>query len=139
MAKWLARSMPLPELLLVSDAKRTRETCALVQEVLPGLPAEFDRRLYNGNLDDIFEVLNEQGKAQSVMLIAHNPGIHELCETLAGPQGSNPDALNRLRYRFPTAAIAEIALDVSWRDLHPGCGILTRFTTPAMIGGVDED
>lgn len=139
MARWLGGAMALPDLVIVSDARRTRETCALVQEVLPGLAVAFDRRLYNANLDDLLEVLNEQGTLQTLMLIAHNPGIHDLCETLADPRRGDAAALNRLRQRFPTAAIAEIGIGCDWRALHAGCGELTRFTTPAMIGGVDED
>lgn len=139
MARWLEGAMPLPDLVLVSDARRTRETCALIQDVLPGLAVEFDRRLYNANLDDILAVLNEQGALQTLMLIAHNPGIHDLAETLADSQYSDSAALNRLRHRFPTAGVAELDITCEWRDLHPGCGVLTRFTTPAMIGGVDED
>jgi phosphohistidine phosphatase len=54
------------------------------------------------------------------MLIAHNPAIQDLALALAlgGP------ALDGLREKFPTGALATVELDIQrWRDLDHGMAI----------------
>ena len=67
-----------------------------------------------------------------MLLIGHNPGMHELALTLVGAdaltQGS-PDT-QRLAEGYPTAALAEFAIDGSWRSLGEGGGRLLRFVKP---------
>jgi phosphohistidine phosphatase len=49
------------------------------------------------------------------MLIGHDPAIHEL--TVALPR-ETPE-LDRVRRKFPTAAIATLTFEGAWRDLAP--------------------
>ncbi len=48
--------------------------------------------------------------------------------------------MERLRRKFPTAALAVIDFDgESWAELEPDAGRLERFVTPAELdGGQDE-
>jgi phosphohistidine phosphatase len=60
----------------------------------------------------------------SVLVIGHNPGIHELALELAGPA-------RELTGKFPTAALATFAFDGSaWGELGPEATELVTLTRP---------
>ena len=60
----------------------------------------------------------------SVLLIGHNPGLHDLAHLLAPP---GPDAL-------PTAALAELRLEIeTWHDARPGCALLQQLVLPRSL------
>jgi phosphohistidine phosphatase len=66
---------------------------------------------------------------ESLMLIGHNPGIEELALSLAG----SGDELPAMRRKYPTAALATLAVDGPWRDLAPGGAELTDFVKPKQL------
>jgi len=72
---------------------------------------------------------------RSVLLIGHNPGLHELAQLLAGPPKLAPasDATRRLAVAFPTAALAEFAVPGPWWSLESGGGRLLRFLAPNEV------
>lgn len=121
-----------PELVLCSSALRTRETLA---RVLPGLGPELTVRieasLYSFDADALLQRLQQlPADVGSVMLIGHNPAMHELASLLAG----GGDRLDELRRGFPTAALGELDLGVgSWSELAPGTGLLSRFIVPREL------
>lgn len=129
----------VPELILVSPAKRTRETVEMVQPRLgPDIPIELDRRLYLASAGVILERLRQvRDDVASVMIVGHNPGLERLARELAatGDQAN----LARLRRKYPTAALAVIEFAVSqWRRLKPGNGRLTAFVTPRDLHLEDD-
>jgi phosphohistidine phosphatase len=65
------------------------------------------------------------------MLIGHNPAIQELALRLAG-KGAQ---LERLREKFPTAALATLTFTAGWRQLRPGVTELVAFVTPSELSG----
>jgi phosphohistidine phosphatase len=68
-----------------------------------------------------------------VLLVGHNPGLHELALGLAMAEES-PE-LDRLREKFPTCALARIDFAVPrWQELGPGKGRLGLLVTPAELG-----
>ena len=74
---------------------------------------------------------------RSVLLIGHNPGMHDLALQLAGAQAINRGGANEraLAAGFPTGALAEFVVAGSWWDLRDGGGRLVRFLTPRMLEG----
>jgi len=77
-------------------------------------------------------VLHEVAETvRSVLLIAHNPGLHELAQELAGsaPEGTE----RRLRAKFPTAALAEFMVSGLWSEVGRRTTSLVRFVTPAEL------
>jgi phosphohistidine phosphatase len=131
MGAWLAAEGYRPDVVLCSNAARTRETLELVKPSLPaGVRIEYLRALY---LAPPREMLTEIGKlpptAATVMLLGHNPGIGSLCSLLAG--GGDAKALAHMHGKFPTAAIAVLRFEVAqWSDLAPGSGTLLAFQRP---------
>jgi phosphohistidine phosphatase len=65
----------------------------------------------------------------SVMLIGHNPGLHELAVTLA----SSGDELQRLEAKFPTAALATLSLAETWSQVAPAGSTLEAFVVPKQL------
>ena len=121
-----------PELVLCSSALRTRETLA---RILPGLGSELTVRIepsvYSFDADALLQRLQQlPADVGSVMLIGHNPAMQELASLLA----AGGDRLDELRRGFPTAALAELDLGGSWRELAPGKRRLTRFIVPRELG-----
>lgn len=103
-----------PQIVLVSAAKRTRETWALVAPFFPKAQVRFVEQLYNAPADLILREAEEAG-AERVMVIAHNPGLHELASRLAHRMNAME---SRVRTKFPTAAAAFFTRkddDASWK------------------------
>ena len=66
--------------------------------------------------------------ADRLMIVGHNPGMHELVIVLAaGPR----ELRDEVAHKFPTAALAEVSFDVdAWADVEPGTGVLRSFVKP---------
>jgi len=124
-----------PDLVLVSTALRTRQTWEAVAPALPAAtPVLFEDALYGACRTEIVERLRRiDDGTGSVMVIGHNPALERLADSLVDGAG-DADALDRLAEKFPTAALAEIALDIaSWVALDDGCGTLESFTRPVDL------
>ena len=67
----------------------------------------------------------------SVLLIGHNPAIQELALSLGG----RASAVDAIRQKFPTAALATLIFDAPWEQLSPGGAQLTGFAKPRDLEG----
>jgi phosphohistidine phosphatase len=68
-------------------------------------------------------------EVESVMVIGHNPGMEGLALELA----AGGDDLDRMREKFPTAALAALAFDGAWSELAPGGAELVSFVKPKQL------
>ncbi len=113
-----------PQVVLVSDAERTRETWALVSTAFPKAEVRFLKSLYLSSSETLASEA-EKAVAERVMIVAHNPGLHELASRWA--HRNNP-LETKVRAKFPTCAGAVFArkdADSSWK--------LQAFVTPKTI------
>ncbi len=127
-----------PERALCSSSRRTRETLDRVLPYLPsGLPVSVDRHLYLASPDDLLATISGvEDRIHDLLVVGHNPGIASLAELLAGR--GDGDALERLRRKFPTGALAELELRCPrWRDLAPASATLAAFLTPRACAKED--
>jgi phosphohistidine phosphatase len=121
-----------PDLILVSSSRRTRETLELLEPLAATTRVERTSELYLASprqiLDQIALVPAETG---SVMVIAHNPGLHDLAMTLTGSHAISLGQPHTMRVArgFPTAGLAEFSVAGGWQDL-PHTARLVRFLTP---------
>jgi phosphohistidine phosphatase len=120
-----------PDLVLVSTSRRTMETLELL-EPWPDTPlVEPLDELYLATPSAIRSVLNGVAETvRSVLLIGHNPGLHEFAVTLHDGGPAPADALRQLAEGFPTAALAEFAVPGPWWQLDAGRARLLRFVSP---------
>ena len=113
------------DLVLSSDSTRTRETWDGVAPSLDGKPkVRFLQSLFEAH-DYVPIIKAEGGKAQTILLIGHNPTIQEtaveLAASLSGRDG------NKLRSGFPKGAVAVFEFDGEWASLRPGQMKLVAF------------
>lgn len=131
MARYLKDQSLLPNQILCSTAQRARETLA---RVLPSLQQEAQIHLlsdlYQQSEDDYLGLVRKHGgRAQNLMVIAHNPATEDTALTLTGT--GDGAAMADLKEKYPTAALAVIDFDiVDWSELQPGTGHLERFIKP---------
>jgi phosphohistidine phosphatase len=127
MARHLRDEKISPSLVLCSPARRTRET---LEGVEPGGEVMIEDELYGASETELLERLREVPDAtESVMLIGHNPAIHELALGLAGGGERRAD----MERKFPTGALATLAVPDHWRELGPGSAELVAFVTPKEL------
>ena len=128
----------VPDVVLVSTARRTIETLEAL-EPWDDMPlVEPMDSLYLANPLQLIAALHGVAETvRSVLLIGHNPGMHDLALSLVGPQAikSGGSAERALVAGFPTGALAEFVIAGSWWDLREGSGRLVRFLTPRMLEG----
>jgi len=123
----------LPDLVLVSPARRTQETLAGLEPWDATPLVEPIEALYLATAEQLLAVLHGVPETvRSVLLIGHNPGLHELAMNLVGSDAmQHPgEAAKRLAAGFPTGALAEFAVAGSWAQLDAGGGRLLRFLAP---------
>lgn len=131
----IAKDWP-PDLILSSPSLRTLETMADVTAVLPAAPRTIaDESLYGGDRGAYLAALAEHGGvARRLLVVGHNPTIHETAVMLA----KSPEA--GMRAKFPTAALAVLTFDVDdWSTIRPGKGRLLRFLRPKDLGTRDAN
>jgi phosphohistidine phosphatase len=120
-----------PDLILVSSAARTMETSRLLEpwDDTPLIEPLDD--LYLASAAHLLATLRDVAETvRTVLLIGHNPGMHELAVMLTDPRGSAENPARAVRDGFPTGALAEFSLTFPWSRLAPGGGRLIRFLTP---------
>jgi phosphohistidine phosphatase len=133
--RYLARSpitgTPSPQLVLTSSARRAVHTAELVvAELEPQAELRVEPALYGADADDIVEMLRSlDGEAPSVLVVGHNPAVHDLVLLLLADEDAEGRA--RLRRGFPTATVAVTALSSpSWTRVAPGSATLLEVWTP---------
>jgi phosphohistidine phosphatase len=125
-----------PDVVLVSSARRTLQTLEALAPIEGSPLVEPMDALYLAAWPSLLDVLRGvRETARSVLLIGHNPGLHELALALAGPAamaaggpmaerlgpGLPERGADRIRHRRPLAAA------------RAGGGRLLRFLTPADL------
>ncbi len=126
-----------PDLVLVSAAKRTRETYDIFAQEMTGqkFNVNVDPSLYNATSTTIKSLVAKAAPDQKIILvIGHNPGIAETAIALSGD--GTPAMLAELRAHFPAPALAIIDFQCeTWAEIGAGQGKLERFVTKGALGG----
>ena len=115
MGRLLAEMGFSPDLILTSPAKRAAETSRAVGEAFPSADIVETRALYLASAEQIALLVEQAGaEADSLMIIGHNPGMHEFSVALVRslPRvDSGAAELLALANSFPTAAAAVFETD----------------------------
>ncbi len=128
--RWLRRSGRRPDRVICSTARRARETWALAAAQLdPAPPVAQDKRVYTAEYTDLLRIIAETPDEVTTLLLAgHEPAVRELTLYLTGD--ALGDTLARVHAKFPTAALAVLALPGPWVDPQPESALLTDFVIP---------
>jgi phosphohistidine phosphatase len=114
--------------VIASPAERVKRT--LEASDLPLAP-RYDERAYLADAATLLDLLRAvEGDPGSVLLVAHNPGLHELLFRLVDPERETP-LFTKAVEKFPTASFAVLELTIDrWAQIAPGCGQLVHFARP---------
>ncbi len=114
--RWLAASGTPVDLVLCSPAVRTRQTWQYAAEQLPAPPPViYDERCYAASAGQLAAVVAEVAdRGDEVLVVGHNPAIEDLALRLVG--SGEPDALARMRAKFPTSGCAVLSVGPDWQE-----------------------
>ena len=136
---WIAGHPPAPDMVLVSPAVRARQTWEIAWESMQGQvkppQVEFLPELYGADPAELLEAIRSASipaAPKTLMLVGHNPGMHEAALMLAG--GGDPAAAEALADNLPTSGLAVFDFDVKdWSDVAYRRGRLVLFVSPKLL------
>lgn len=107
MAEEIVKAGMSPQRILVSTARRARETCSEVAKVVVDEKVRPMEALYLATPKVIQDAISANDDVQTLMVIGHNPGLHDLAMDLFHQAGASDDFVGvRLIEKFPTACVA---------------------------------
>lgn len=130
--RWLAAAGVVPDLALVSSARRAQQTWNLVSAQFPvDVPTQISDEYYGASADEALQMVRDlPSDVATVLLVGHNPTTERLASTLEDGTGAQSDR-ERMASKFPTSALAVLHLQVaSWADLAPSTARLLAFAVP---------
>jgi len=133
MATYLRRSEIKPYLVICSTATRAKQTLDPIVRAVNPPKVILKKKIYIGTEQGLWEQLWILPKgAKSVLLIGHNPALHNLALELA--QTGKP--LRFAGEKFSTCAMASFRVRGAWKALEPHGAELISFITPKTLGGI---
>jgi phosphohistidine phosphatase len=130
-----------PDIVLVSSARRTLQTLEALTPFEDAALIEPMDALYLAPWRSLLAAIQAVPEtARSLLVVGHNPGLHELAMALAGAEGMARGGreLQRLAEGYPTGTLAEFTIAGPWRMLEPGGGRLIRFIQPRDLLAADS-
>src|ERR1700674_3507316 len=114
---WIGRHPPFPDLVMVSPAVRAQQTWDIAWEAMKDLGSEPQvellPELYGAGPSQLLQTIRAASEAdpRRLMLVGHNPGMHELALALAG----SGDAAGRKAtpHNLPTSGLAVLDFSVA--------------------------
>jgi phosphohistidine phosphatase len=123
----------VPDLVLCSTARRAVETWDGISPAFaPDTSVERTRELYAATATDLLRRVRQVPEAVGcALVIGHNPGLEDLATGLAG---SGPtELLRRFQTKFPTGALATLAVPGPWANLRWSTAELTSYVVPRQL------
>jgi phosphohistidine phosphatase len=140
MGAFLAERGLIPDLVLCSASRRTRQTLSLAFGQLKSQPeTQFLDEAYHATVPALKAIIRgAPDGTHHLMLVGHNPGLQALALELIG--GGDPAGRRGIAHKFPSAAVAVMAFDAAnWAGVRAGGGYLTIFTTPKQRDRSQDD
>jgi len=144
---WIGRHLPVPELVLVSTAVRAQQTWEIVRQAMQDTTKAIDppqaetmAELYGAEPAQLLQIIRmaEATDPRQLMVVGHNPGMHELALALAG--GGDAAAKKALEDNLPTTGLAILDFATEdWNEVAFRRGTLVRFTSPKLLKQTSDD
>jgi len=121
-AAWLRDKSLLPDLVLCSPSRRTRETLDAVTHAVGELDRRLEDTIYEATAGTLAALVDSHRDADRLLLVGHNPGLERLLALLHSGQSGD--------YRgMPPAAVAVLALPED-ASIEPGVASVSAFWWP---------
>jgi phosphohistidine phosphatase len=145
---WIGRHLPVPETVLVSTAVRAQQTWEIVRQAMQDATraaaspphVETLDELYGAEPAQLLQIVRmaETTDPRQLMVIGHNPGMHELALALAG--SGDAAAKKALEDNLPTTGLAILDFAIEdWNEVAFRRGTLLRFTSPKLLKQTSDD
>ena len=141
---WIGRHPPFVETVMVSPAVRAHQTWELAWEAMkdhvPPPKVEFLPQLYGADPAQLLETIRSAvgTDPKYLMLVGHNPGMHELALALTG--GGDKASREALSDNLPTSGLAILDFETDdWNGVAFRRGKLVRFVSPKLLKQASND
>lgn len=127
MGTWMAEEKLAPDHVVSSPAERAKQTALAVCKILDVKKKRivWDSRIYGAGTEDLLEVLAEvPKKAETVLIVGHNPGLEFLTAYLTG--GLSGPELGVVK----TATVVNLEMPDDWSQLAQGCAKMIHLQNP---------
>jgi phosphohistidine phosphatase len=131
LGRWLAEHDLIPDLAVVSPARRAVQTWETAAAGLAATrPTSIDDRVYVNTFELLLAVAHDSpDDVTTLAIVGHNPAIHAVAAVLADGRG-DARAVADLAEGFPTSGIAVLDIEGDWADLAAGSASLRAFAVP---------
>jgi len=120
--RWLAEHKLVPDCVLCSPARRSRETLEAVLGAVGYVDQRLDERIYEATSGTLAELADEHRDADRLLLVGHNPGMEHLAALMHSGQSGD--------YRgMPPGGIVVLSLPAQ-ASIEPGVATLSAFWWP---------
>lgn len=122
MANRLKKYGVLPDIIISSPAKRAKKTALKIAQIIGYENIKFEPKLYECTSETFLKVIHSiENEKNSAFIVAHNPTITEITETLSGAIIGN----------IPTCAIVCVSFNVeSFKEIGQRKGSVEFFDYP---------
>jgi phosphohistidine phosphatase len=121
MGRVLKENGLIPDLALVSSAARTQETWTAVSEAFPRARIQVRQGLYLAGTSHLRQTVELMAEAnETLMVVAHNPGLHDLALRLLADSSAPPSVMAKLAGGFPTSTAVAFTVDAAGRYQYDG-------------------
>ena len=141
---WIAGHPPFPNHVMVSPAMRAKQTWELAWAAMKDHVAQpqvdFLPELYGADAAQLLQSIRTAAATdpQLLMLVGHNPGLHELALALVG--SGDQAARQAVHDNLPTSGLAIFDfLSDDWNDVGFRRGRLVVFVTPKLLKQTSGD
>jgi phosphohistidine phosphatase len=120
--RWLAEHKLVPDCVLCSPSRRTRETLEAVLATVGYVDQRLDERIYDATPGSLAVVVDEHRQTERLLLVGHNPGLEHLAALMLSGQSGD--------YRgMPPGGVVVLSLPAG-AAIEPGVASLSAFWWP---------
>ena len=120
--RWLQENNLVPDRVLCSPSRRTRETLEAVLELTGYVEQRLDERIYEAMPGTLAALIDEHREVERLLVVGHNPGLEQLVALMHSGQSGD--------YRgMPPASVAVLSLPME-ASIEPGIARLAAFWWP---------
>ncbi len=120
--RWLLEQRLVPDRVLCSPARRTRETLEAVLALTGYVEQRLEERIYEATPGTLAALVDEHREVERLLLVGHNPGLEQLLALMHSGQSGD--------YRgMPPGSVAVLSLPME-AVIEPGIARLAAFWWP---------
>ena len=110
-----------PDHAIVSDAQRTRQTWDAASDSFGDVEVRIEPGAYDASAERLRTFVEDiEDTVGCLLVLAHNPGIHQLAVDYLIEGAASPSVVDRLSTSFPPGAAAVFGVDVAGRRQFEG-------------------